>query len=124
MHWLNSPRTLDRVKRLTLGSASPHLNVGEVKRFPVPVAPLDEQSKLLEQIESCLATPEVCGQMATDYEQQLDQLDQSILVKAFYGELVPQDPDDEPASALLERIREQKAGQAEATKPANDRGEL
>jgi len=119
MHWLNSPRTLDRVKRLTLGSASPHLNVGEVKRFPVPVAPLDEQSKLLEQIESCLATPEVCGQMATDYEQQLDQLDQSILVKAFYGELVPQDPDDEPASALLERIREQKAGQAEATKPTS-----
>jgi type I restriction enzyme, S subunit len=48
MHWLNSPRTLDRVKRLTSGSASPHLNVGEVKRFPVPVAPIEEQSKLLE----------------------------------------------------------------------------
>jgi type I restriction enzyme, S subunit len=46
----------------------------------------------------------------------LDQLDQSILAKAFRGELVPQDPSDEPASALLERIREQKAQQAEAAK--------
>ena len=92
MHWLNSPRTLDRVKRLTLGSASPHLNVGEVKRFPVPVAPLDEQSKLLKQIESCLATPEVCGQMAMDYEQQLDYLDQAIFSKAFRVNWCPRTP--------------------------------
>lgn len=116
MHWLNSPQTLDRVKRLTLGSASPHLNVGEVKRFLVPVAPLDEQSRLLALIESCLATPEGCGQMATDYEQQLDQLDQSILAKAFRGELVPQDPSDEPASVLLAQIREQRAQQVEAAR--------
>jgi type I restriction enzyme S subunit len=116
MHWLNSPSTLDRVKRLTLGSASPHLNVGEVKRFPVPVAPLDEQSKLLKQIEACLATPEVCGPMAIDYGQQLDQLNQSILAKAFRGELVAQDPNDEPASALLARIREQRTQQTEAAK--------
>ena len=45
-----------------------------------------------------------------------DQLDQSILAKAFRGELVPQDPNDEPASALLARIREQRAQQAEAAK--------
>ncbi len=39
----------------------------------------------------------------------LDQLDQSILAKAFRGELVPQDPNDEPASVLLERIRTERA---------------
>jgi type I restriction enzyme S subunit len=116
MHWLNSPRTLDRVKRVTSGSASPHLNVGEVKRFPVPVAPIEEQSKLLETIESCLATPEVCAQVAMDYEQQLDHLDQSILAKAFRGELVPQDTGDEPASVLLERIRAQPNRQLKAQK--------
>jgi type I restriction enzyme S subunit len=43
-----------------------------------------------------------------DYEQQLDHLEQSILAKAFRGGLVPQDPSDEPASALLERIRAQR----------------
>jgi type I restriction enzyme, S subunit len=119
MHWLNSPRTLDRVKRLTLGSASPHLNVGEVKGFPVPVAPIEEHSKLLEMIESCLATPEVCAQMAMDSEQQLDHLNQAILAKAFRGELVPQDPSDEPASVLLERIHAQRIQQAKAPKQAS-----
>jgi type I restriction enzyme S subunit len=82
----------------------------------VPVAPLDEQLKLLELIESCLATPEACGQMAMDYDRQLDQLDQSILVKAFRGELVPQAPNDEPASVLLARIQEQRTQQAGAAK--------
>jgi type I restriction enzyme S subunit len=46
----------------------------------------------------------------------LDQLDQAILAKAFRGELVPQGPSDEPASALLMRIRERKTQQTEATK--------
>jgi type I restriction enzyme, S subunit len=81
------------------------------------MAPREEQSKLLEQIESCLTTPEVFGQMATDYEQQLDQLDHSILAKAFHGELVLQDPNDEPASAL-------KVGQAEATKRNKQTSEI
>ena len=53
-----------------------------------------------------------CAQAIAD----LDQLDQAILAKAFRGELVPQDPNDEPASVLLERIREQKAQQAAAAK--------
>ena len=45
----------------------------------------------------------------------LTDLDQSILAKAFRGELVPQDPNDEPASALLERIRAER--EAQSTKP-------
>ena len=47
---------------------------------------------------------------------QLDLLEQSILAKAFRGELVPQDPDDEPASALLDRIRAQRAAAEADTK--------
>jgi hypothetical protein len=56
------------------------------------------------------------GQEPIDYEQQFDQLDQSILGKAFRGELVPQDPNDEPASVLLERIRAQPKRQGKAPK--------
>jgi len=46
----------------------------------------------------------------------LDQLDQSILAKAFRGELVPQNPNDESASALLARIRKQRMQQTETAK--------
>lgn len=52
--------------------------------------------------------PEILGEM--------DQLDQAILAKAFRGELVPQEPNDEPAAVLLERIRAHRTQQAEATK--------
>ena len=44
-------------------------------------------------------------------------IDQSILKKAFSGQLVPQDPNDEPATILLERIKAEKAAQAQSTKP-------
>ena len=49
-------------------------------------------------------------------KSRIDHLSQSILAKAFRGELVPQDPNDEPASVLLERIRAERAAQA-AVKP-------
>lgn len=47
----------------------------------------------------------------TAARKQVDQLTPALLAKAFRGELVPQDPNDEPASALLERIRAERAGQ-------------
>ncbi len=47
---------------------------------------------------------------------QLDQFDRSVLAKAFRGELVPQDPNDEPASVLLERIRAEREGAGGATR--------
>jgi type I restriction enzyme S subunit len=52
-------------------------------------------------------------------ENDSNHLDQSILTKAFRGELVPQDPSDEPASVLLERIRAQRTQQAETAKQAS-----
>ena len=56
--------------------------------------------------------------IAEDFDRTMDmvdQLDQSILAKAFHGELVPQDPNDEPASVLLERIRAER--EAPSAKP-------
>jgi type I restriction enzyme S subunit len=111
MHWLNSPCILDRVRGLTTGSASPHLNVGDVKRFPIPLMPAEEQAQIVSQIKLGDASRTLVGEMVADAEKQLQHLDQSILAKAFRGELVLQDLADEPASVLLERIRrEREAG--------------
>jgi len=53
---------------------------------------------------------------------RIDKLSQSVLAKAFRGELVPQDPNDEPAEKLLERIMEEKIKMEEALKRATKKG--
>jgi type I restriction enzyme S subunit len=58
--------------------------------------------------------------MAMDYEQHLDHLHQSILAKAFRGELVPQEPSDEPASVLLERVHAQRKQEAKTPKQTSN----
>ena len=115
MHLLNSPLIQEKVRALTGGSASPHLNVGDVRKLPVPLPSPLEQEHIVRNIEEQLsATSEIGADVAENLEL-LDQLDQSILAKAFRGELVPQDPNDEPASVLLERIRAER--EAQSAKP-------
>lgn len=109
MHWLNSPYIfLDRVQSMIQGAASPHINVGEVKRFPCPIAPIREQAELDRLIKEGLNSVDSANLFQFSAQSDLSQLDQSILAKAFRGELVPQDPNDEPASVLLERIRAER----------------
>lgn len=55
MHWLNSPQTLSRVRALIGGSASPHLNVRDIRSFPVPLPPLQEQLLIAAEIDRCLS---------------------------------------------------------------------
>ncbi len=115
MHLLNSPLIQEKVRALTGGSASPHLNVGDVRKLPVPLPSPLEQEHIVRNIEEQLsATSEIGADVAENLEL-LDQLDQSILAKAFRGELVPQDPNDEPASVLLDRIRTER--EAQSAKP-------
>jgi type I restriction enzyme S subunit len=76
-----------------------------LKNYLIPIAPLPEQYAIVQEIESRLS---VCDKIEESIEQSLRQseaLRQSILKKAFEGKLVPQDPHDEPASVLLERIK-------------------
>ena len=114
MHWLNSPAIfLDRVQSSIQGAASPHVNVGEVKRFPMPVIPIAEQVELLKLVDIALVGTGDTLSLLEISVDTLSQLDQSILSKAFRGELVPQDPNDEPAADLLARIRATR----EAAKP-------
>lgn len=116
MYYLNSEVARRFAFGVAYGATRLRMNLTIFRRMPVPLAPFDEQQELALRIDSYLSTIDQVGESPITNLSMLDQLDQSILAKAFRGELLPQDPSDEPASALLARIREQKAQQAEAAK--------
>lgn len=73
-----------------------------------PIPPIKEQKEIVRRIESLFKLADSIEQQYQQAEIDLETLNQSILAKAFRGELVPQDPNDEPASVLLERIKEER----------------
>ena len=68
----------------------PGLNLRDVRRLPVPIAPLPEQEALESQIATAIESVANAKVQVAESEFALTQLDQSILAKAFRGELVPQ----------------------------------
>ena len=87
MHYLNSPKVTSFVATKTGGSASPHVNVGDIKEFVVPIPPISEQQKMLEQIESRLSVCDSIEQSVDTVLQQAEAMRQSILKDAFEGRL-------------------------------------
>jgi type I restriction enzyme, S subunit len=86
----------------------PKANQKQVYSIPVPIAPFQEQKEIVRRIEFLFKLADNIEQQYQQAEIDLQTLNQSILAKAFRGELVPQDPNDEPASVLLERIRAER----------------
>jgi type I restriction enzyme S subunit len=82
--------------------------------FPLP--PLEEQEEIVKRARGALDQIAWLEKRLRANFVDLNHLDQAILAKAFRGELVPQDPNDEPASVLLDCIRKQRAQQAEVAK--------
>lgn len=97
------------IREMAEGGVQPNLSLGKVKAFELPLPTLDEQHETVLQIETAYAK---IDRLAAEAEKALKltyRLDQRILAKAFAGELVPQDPDDEPAEELLKRIQQERA---------------
>lgn len=92
------------------------LSISKVEGLFVPQCKIDEQVAVVSELESELSKVDELDQTLTLALQQAEALRQSILKKAFSGQLVPQDPNDEPAQKLLERIKAERATQNKLNK--------
>jgi len=88
-----------------------NINSQEVKNLKIPFPPIKEQKEIVRNIEFLFKAIDKIMQQYEGSAVQLDRLNQSILAKAFRGELVEQDPNDEPASVLLDCIRAERQAQ-------------
>jgi type I restriction enzyme S subunit len=86
-----------------------NINSEELKRIIVPLPTLQDQHAAVRDVSVAFAEIDRLVAEAAAARRLIDRLDQAILAKAFRGELAPQDPADEPASVMLDRIRAERA---------------
>lgn len=90
------------------GAVKAGLSLDDIQLFPIPICSFEEQSKIVDNLNSKLENIDNFTQVIDHVCAEADLLRQSILKKAFSGKLVPQDPKDEPASELLKRIKAER----------------
>lgn len=112
LYWFLRGKT-EALRSLNQGAAQPNLNTSIVKAIEVPLPPLDEQTEIVRRVEALFAFADRLEARLQSARTMADRLTPALLAKAFRGELVPQDPNDEPASELLRRLQANPA----ATKP-------
>ncbi|MHC9538579.1 MAG: restriction endonuclease subunit S [Vulcanimicrobiota bacterium] len=98
-------KNYEDIRRLSSGGVQPNLNLSIINSTIFPLPSLLEQHQIVSEIERHFSIADEVEKIVDHSLKQADRLRQSILKRAFEGKLVPQDPNDEPAEKLLERIR-------------------
>lgn len=108
-HW-NSPQGSSEVMQVASSTSGLYtLSTAKVARFCLPLPSLSEQIRIVEELQRRLSKIDACENALRRQLKHAAVLRRAVLKSAFSGKLVPQDPNDEPASVLLERIRAERA---------------
>jgi type I restriction enzyme S subunit len=103
--WVTRPE----YERFITGTTIKHIPKEKLRLLPVPLPPSEEQARIVTEVERQLSFVDACERAVDAGLARSAALRRSVLKAAFEGRLVPQDPSDEPASVLLERIRAERA---------------
>ncbi|HIF9416867.1 restriction endonuclease subunit S [Photobacterium damselae subsp. damselae] len=118
---LQSPELQKRIEESSKSTAQSNLFLGPIKELEIPLPSISEQKEIVRLVDQYFAFADTIEAQVKKAQARVDNLTQSILAKAFRGELVEQDPNDEPADKLLERIaaaRKEAEALAKAAKKA------
>ncbi len=107
-YYLRAPEFQRNITTLGGRAAQAGFNKNDLASMNFPVPPLSEQKRIVNKIETCFKKVDATDEALNKAEVLIGKYKEALLAKAFRGELVPQDPNDEPASQLLERIRTER----------------
>ena len=122
-HALSSKYIYDSFSLVAAGSTVKNLKSDTVKQVLFPLPPIDEQKRILEEIERIIEIIEKLDDDKMELSQAIIQTKSKILDLAIHGKLVPQDSFDEPASVLLEKLRAEKEAKIKAGELKRDKND-
>ena len=105
---LLDPKFKERAFQTAVGTGVKHLRVGDVSELKLPLPPTNEQTEIVRRVDILFAFADRLEARLATARRQVGQLTPALLAKAFRGELVAQDPADEPAAELLKRLAAQR----------------
>lgn len=114
--WIASDECQRWLTGVTKGVAYAGINIEDLRALPVNLPIVAEQTEIVRRVEILFAYADRLEARLQTARTTADRLTPALLAKAFRGELVPQDPNDEPATELLRRLREARAAEAPAKK--------
>ncbi|MCL6431547.1 MAG: restriction endonuclease subunit S [Anaerolineae bacterium] len=123
MYLLLSPPVQQYIHAQKVETARANISLTDLRHLRIWVPCLREQERIVREIERHLSLAMQVGATVDGALRRAERLRQAILRRAFEGRLVPQDPNDEPAEVLLERIRAQRAQRAAAGKRGRGGGD-